>query len=710
MALGNFQKIQIGNNPIQKLYKGTSLLWQTGDVGDVTPPSVASDLMLWYDFNEGTGDTFTDKSTRNRHATFTNPQWTTGGAVFLGTGYGQLPATAFPNTLYGFTVAIRFKLSALSNSSILSMGTFGQPGKMFDIAIKQNGTMDVTVMGTAHIYTSLANALVADNTTWYELVVKGNSGRISFYLNGVELFDKSYEASPLMTNTAALVIGGLDQQTSGFFQGTIDELRFFNDARHASTFPTIFTADPTIPYVERAPKYLEQYYGTDVWGISYWNADYGIWPGGSDTEYAATSMHTFGDEPDTTTGSEMRITGEGFDGLTGVTLNGNSLPFTLLSRESVSVSVLNQRSGYFVLYTKEGPITATFRTSLLYQPTLTTISHTEIFLGDMVTFTGQYFSELTQVRSVRVGSTMDDLAGEPLRHTKFTIRSKTDTQMTCEVTQVGTSGAGAQCTLHFEDSSSFYGRLVEPLPYPTVAIWEGALTISDVSPATMLTYDPLTITGSGFTNAGTLTFKIGGVDMSGSTVIVDSATQLRLFPNKAASGTVQLTSTIKKGTTSTGSVTVTITPPATLVPASDVVVNAWTTAPLWSKLSDLTDTTFIDSGFTGPLCTLRINTGNVAGKKPLTAELRIRMAKAGNQNNQSPMIQVHSLDGSTHYLNHGTTTVSATTYTEYIIPFTATTLTVPTAYNLHITAEQQKGNSSRFSSLRVARAEIRLTF
>jgi hypothetical protein len=710
VSVQDYAKIRIGNSPLLKVYHGQALVWELSGA----PAAVASDLMLWYDLNEAAGNTFTDKSTRNRHATFTNPQWTTGGAVFTGTGYAQLPATAFPTTLYGFTLAIRFKgPPPPSPVALLSICSEGQP-PLLEVLIKPNGTLIMSHLGIPQSYTYInPRTLVYDDQTWNELVIKSNSGRTLTYLDGVLIGDNYYQVSPIMPpNTDPLTIGGRHQQVSGFFQGTVDEVRFFNDARAVDTLPTIFTADPTLPYVERTPVYANHYYGTDWWEQEWWDSGYGLWPGGTLSSYTGKGMGTFGQPPGTDSGSEMRLIGEGFEGLTGVTLNGNSLPFQVLSRESVSVDVLGQRSGYFSLHTKAGPLSSNIPVSLLYTPVVTAgnVSPLEWFPGTIVTITGTYLAELTQVRTVEVSRPLTE-AWSGDRVTKLAVRSRSETQLTCEIIQIGTSGVGNACRIVFEDSAYYYG--VEenvPSPYPIVSVWAGVLTISNVSPATLDTYDALTLTGSGFTNAGTLSFNIGGVDMSGSTVIVDSDTQLRLFPNKAASGTVQLTSTLKKGITSTGSVSVTVTPPVTLVPVSDVVVNAWTIAPLWSKLNDLTDTTFIDSGFSGPLCTLRIETGSVAGKKPVTAELRIRMAKAGNQNNQLPLIQVLSADSGSQHLNHGTTTVSTTTYTEYIIPFTGSNLTVPTAYNLQITSEQQKGNSSRFSSLRVARAELRLTF
>jgi LmbE family N-acetylglucosaminyl deacetylase len=217
-------------------------------------------------------------------------------------------------------------------------------------------------------------------------------------------------------------------------------------------------------------------------------------------------------------GTSVTINGSGFTGATSVNFNGVTAPFVLSSDSQITATVPSGATTGPVSVTTGGG-TATSATSFavtvtVVAPTISSFSPTSGPVGTSVTINGSGFSGASSVKFKNVAATF------------FSVGS--DSQITATVPSGASTGkisvttAGGTAT----SASSF-----------TVTLAAGAPTISSFSPTSGPVGTRVTITGSGFTGASSVT-----CDSVAATFIVSSDTQITAtVPNGAANGRITVT-------------------------------------------------------------------------------------------------------------------------------------------------------------------------
>ncbi len=211
-------------------------------------PDPAASLVAAYSFDEGSGTTVTDASGNNNTGTISGATWTTagkfGGAlVFDGTSAKvtipdapslrlttdmTLEAWVKPSTVTAAWRDVIYK----GNDNYLLEGTAPNGGGV----PAGGGTFGANFVAT------YGTAPLAVNT-WTHLALTYNGATLRLYVNGVQVASQA-QTGNLVTSANPLQIGG-DSIFGQYFQGTIDEVRIYNQALS----PSEIQADMQTPVV-----------------------------------------------------------------------------------------------------------------------------------------------------------------------------------------------------------------------------------------------------------------------------------------------------------------------------------------------------------------------------------------------------------------------------------------------------------------------------
>jgi hypothetical protein len=196
-------------------------------------------LVAAYSFNEGSGTTVTDASGHNNTGTISGATWTTAGK------FGG--ALVFNGTSAKVTIP---DAPSLRLTTDMTLEAWVKPSKVTrawrDVIYKGNdnyfleattnrkvpggggtfGPNDVWMYGTA--------ALAVNTWTHLALIYDGVTLRL--YVNGVQVASRA-QTGNLATSANPLQIGG-DSIFGQYFQGTIDEVRIYNQALSLSEIQT----------------------------------------------------------------------------------------------------------------------------------------------------------------------------------------------------------------------------------------------------------------------------------------------------------------------------------------------------------------------------------------------------------------------------------------------------------------------------------------
>jgi hypothetical protein len=209
----------------------------------------AAFLVAAYSFNEGSGTTVTDASGNNNTGTISGATWTTagkfGGAlVFNGTS----AKVTIPNT------------SLLQLTTAMTLEAWVKPSTVTaawrDVIYKGNDNYFLEATSTNNSWPAgggtfngsyadmFGTAALAVNT-WTHLAVTYDGATLRLYVNGVQVSSRA-QTGNLVTSSNPLQIGG-DSIYGSYFQGTIDEVRIYNQALS----PSEIQADMQTPVVNR---------------------------------------------------------------------------------------------------------------------------------------------------------------------------------------------------------------------------------------------------------------------------------------------------------------------------------------------------------------------------------------------------------------------------------------------------------------------------
>ena len=235
-------------------------------------PITDPDLLIYYDFESGSGTTAIDRSGHSNHGLFMGePGWATGpfgGAVSIDIATLDYIQTAAPLNIVSNTVSVtgwvfHEQLPAGWSGILTHRGT--SPGCL---GLQHDGT-ELRYMWGADVYWSFSSGLALPNGEWYfaALAISPDQGKL--YLNGVEQTATNV-APHEPTNFDSLIRVGRDHNDDRIMTSLIDEVRFYNKTLTDVDIQTMLLPDVTGP-------------GDNVRGVP----DDGDWPG---AEYPALAI------------------------------------------------------------------------------------------------------------------------------------------------------------------------------------------------------------------------------------------------------------------------------------------------------------------------------------------------------------------------------------------------------------------------------------
>ena len=198
-------------------------------------------LVGYWDFDDGSGTTLSDRTTHSNHGSFNDsPAWTVSGA-FAGSGN----ALDFDGTndhlvisdhssldlTNSFTIEAWIRLDALTGSvsRIVDKGTSSAGGYGFGVVDGGwSGSVITLEIYGRRVYWTGCDLPVG---TWIHVAaVMDGSNDVTFYVDGIDV-GKVPGSSPGSSNSFSLYVGSNTHASGEFFDGEIDELRIWGDVR-----------------------------------------------------------------------------------------------------------------------------------------------------------------------------------------------------------------------------------------------------------------------------------------------------------------------------------------------------------------------------------------------------------------------------------------------------------------------------------------------
>ena len=230
-------------------------------------------------------------------------------------------------------------------------------------------------------------------------------------------------------------------------------------------------------------------------------------------------------------GTTITITGKGFTGATSVKFGGTeATSFVVVSATSITAVVASGTTGTIVVITPGGTATSSGTFTFIQAPTISSFTPSTSGAGVTITITG---TNLAGATSVTFGGTAA---------TSFVVVSATSITA---VVASGTTGTISVITPGGTATSSGTFTFIQ------------APTITSFTPTTSGAGATITITGTNFTGATSVTF--GGT--SATSFVVVSAASITAVVANGATGTISVTT---PGGTATSSVTFTFIPAPTI--------------------------------------------------------------------------------------------------------------------------------------------------
>jgi hypothetical protein len=218
---------------------------------EITDP----DLLIYYDFESGSGKKAVDQSGHGNHGLFMgNPEWTRdifGGCLSLDIADLDYIQTAAPLGIVSNTVSVsawvKHDQTPAAWSGILThRGT--SPGCL---GLQHNGLegpqgAELRYMWGADQYWDVSTGLLIPNGEWYFAALTIAPDRAKFYLNGVDQ-TFTHVAEHVPTNFDSLIRVGRDHQDSRIMTCLIDEVRFYNRTLTDADIQRLVLSDVTAP-------------------------------------------------------------------------------------------------------------------------------------------------------------------------------------------------------------------------------------------------------------------------------------------------------------------------------------------------------------------------------------------------------------------------------------------------------------------------------
>jgi hypothetical protein len=216
-------------------------------------PIADPDLLIYYDFESGSGRTAVDQSGHGNHGRFMgNPEWTRGmfgGCLSLDIARLDYVQTAAPLGIVSNHVTVmgwvRHDQTPAGWSGILTHRGSGCLG------LQHNGSegplgAELRYMWGADQYWDFSSGLLIPNGEWYFAALAISPTQAKFYLNGVDQTATNVaEHVPVIFDS--LIRVGRDHQDSRIMTCLIDEVRFYNRTLTDADIQRLLLSDVTAP-------------------------------------------------------------------------------------------------------------------------------------------------------------------------------------------------------------------------------------------------------------------------------------------------------------------------------------------------------------------------------------------------------------------------------------------------------------------------------
>jgi hypothetical protein len=195
----------------------------------------ADNLIGYWTFNEGTGNTASDYSGNSHHGTLqSSPIWSSGkygNALDFTNAYVEIPHHTDFNLVKGTFAAWVNADVMIDNAGIITKGTTTYPYSMHLAWPVANGNFNDdnfrfrTNVGLGSIDEGESDTEFFPGE-WHHVAVTFDGKKARFYLDGVEDGDQGLD--DLMTNLESLILGA-NLPAGSYFDGKLDEVAIYND-------------------------------------------------------------------------------------------------------------------------------------------------------------------------------------------------------------------------------------------------------------------------------------------------------------------------------------------------------------------------------------------------------------------------------------------------------------------------------------------------
>ena len=229
----------------------TTYYWRIDEVGPActakgavwsftTWVEVNHNLISWWKFDEGSGTTAYDSEGSNNGTLVNGPIWTTGqidGALSFDGSDDYVALSSFTVSTNNGTIALWFKTSADFSANYGGQGNLiSQNSKYYSyLAVLGNGTVPYGIYGETNTnsdyFVSMAGA--APVGVWNHIAVSFYNKTAKTYLNSVLI-----QTSPVADS--ALTLDRIGGRTTEFFNGKIDDVRFYDTALSAEDIEQLY--------------------------------------------------------------------------------------------------------------------------------------------------------------------------------------------------------------------------------------------------------------------------------------------------------------------------------------------------------------------------------------------------------------------------------------------------------------------------------------
>ena len=190
-------------------------------------PDIDPNTRLYVPFNEGVGGIAKDYSQYNNDAALTDIEWAPNGGKFNGaSSYGNCGNDTSLDITDALTIGAWVKYygdTGIDHSTIVAKGATA--GTQWSLYIMTTSNQLRMYGNGGVIDCTEASAFPENSWQYVTFVISGNTGYL--YRNTIEVQTDDVTGFDIV-NTKKLSIGVRSEGTSGFFKGTIDEVRIYN--------------------------------------------------------------------------------------------------------------------------------------------------------------------------------------------------------------------------------------------------------------------------------------------------------------------------------------------------------------------------------------------------------------------------------------------------------------------------------------------------